>query len=175
MKVVITSKNPVKKKATLIGFTALFPSSTIEIIEISVPSGVSEQPKSEKETLQGAQQRVENARNSFPDADYWVGIEGGIEEKKGEMEAFAWVFILDKKGKTGKGRTGTFFLPQAITDLINQGIELGIADDRVFGKTNSKQKEGTVGTLTHNSIDRTEYYRHAVTFALIPFLNPSLY
>jgi non-canonical (house-cleaning) NTP pyrophosphatase len=45
----------------------------------------------------------------------------------------------------------------------------------VFGQNNTKQKMGTVGVLTENVIDRTEYYKQAVIFALIPFINPELY
>ena len=32
-------------------------------------------------------------------------------------------------------------------------------------------RDGTVGRLTNGVIDRTEYYRHALAMALIPFLN----
>lgn len=54
-------------------------------------------------------------------------------------------------------------------------MELGEADDLVFKQTNSKQGRGTVGTLTRDVIQRTEYYKPAVIFALIPFINPELY
>ena len=54
--------------------------------------------------------------------------------------------------------------------LNEEGHELGVADDMVFGRTNSKQGSGTVGVLTGGRIDRTEYYRHACVLALIPFL-----
>lgn len=53
-------------------------------------------------------------------------------------------------------------------------MELGQADDIVFGQINSKQKQGTVGALTKNEIDRSEYYRHAVILVLSPFVNPEL-
>jgi len=55
------------------------------------------------------------------------------------------------------------------------GMELGTANDLVFSQTNSKQKNGAVGLLTHNKVDRTELYRQAVILALIPFVNPDLY
>ena len=54
---------------------------------------------------------------------------------------------------------------------MNEGMELGDADDAVFNDTNSKQKGGTVGKLTHGAIDRTAYYVHALHMALIPFLH----
>lgn len=90
------------------------------------------------------------------------------------MQAFAWVFILSN-GKYGKSRTGTFFLPNQVVELIKAGKELGEADDIVFKLHNSKQNSGAVGILTGDIIDRTSYYTEAVILALIPFKNVGLY
>jgi inosine/xanthosine triphosphatase len=114
---------------------------------------------------------VGNAKKARPNADFWVGIEGGVEENKKDMESFAWVVIQSKDGAVGKGRTGTFALPPKVAKLIRQGKELGEADDIVFGQKDSKQKMGAVGLLTGNVIDRTAYYTHAVILALIRFKN----
>jgi non-canonical (house-cleaning) NTP pyrophosphatase len=54
-------------------------------------------------------------------------------------------------------------------------VELGEADDCIFGRSNSKQINGAVGILTADAVDREELYAHAVLLALIPFLNPTLY
>jgi len=174
-KIVIASKNPVKINATLSGFQKMFPNEQFDIEGISVPSGVSDQPKSDAETFLGAWNRADHACKEKSDADFWVGIEGGIEEKNSDMEAFAWVVIKAKDDGFGKGRTGTFFLPPQVRELIKQGKELGEADDIVFGRTNSKQENGSVGILTDNVIDRTTYYEGAVIFALIPFKNKEFY
>ena len=64
---------------------------------------------------------------------------------------------------------------EVVVDLINQGKELGEADDIVFGHSNSKQKNGAVGILTGNLIDRTQFYVEAMILALIPFLNKEIY
>ena len=91
------------------------------------------------------------------------------------MKAFAWIIIKSKGVCVGKGRTGTFFLPPSIAELIRQGKELGEADDMVFGRKNSKQENGTVGILTDNVIDRTKHYTQAAILALIPFKNKKFY
>jgi inosine/xanthosine triphosphatase len=174
-KIVIASTNPVKITASLQGFQRMFPEEEFITEGITVSSQVADQPMTDEETFQGALNRASNAMKSIRDADYYVGIEGGVEEKKKEMEAFAWIIIKDKKGRIGKARTGTFFLPSQITRLIKQGVELGTADDMVFKHTNTKQKMGSVGILTDNCIDRTDYYTHAVILALIPFKNEQLY
>lgn len=63
------------------------------------------------------------------------------------MASFAWVYILSQK-QHGKAKTGMFFLPHAVMQLILEGVELGKADDIVFQCTNSKKKNGAVGILT---------------------------
>jgi len=174
-RIVIASKNPVKIKATLSGFQKMFRGEQFEIEGVSVPSLVRNQPKSDAETFSGALNRADNVGKEYAEADFWVGIEGGIEEKNSETEAFAWVVIKAGDGGIGKARTGTFFLPTQIAKLIKEGMELGGADDIVFGRMNSKQENGAVGILTGDVIDRTKYYTEAVILALIPFKNKKLY
>jgi inosine/xanthosine triphosphatase len=175
MKVVVASTNPVKISTTEIGFAKMFPETIFEVSGVSAQSGVSDQPMSEEETLQGAMNRAENVSKFVTDADYWVGIEGGLKEVGGEMESFAWIVVKSKDGKLGKGKTGSFFQPAKVAKLIRQGVELGDADDKVYGLKNSKQANGSVGILTGDVLTRTSFYEPAVILALIPFKNPSLY
>jgi len=167
--IIIASTNPVKIASVREGFDAMFAHEKYSFEGISALSSVSHQPRSDRETEKGALSRVRNAKKDRPDADYWVGIEGGVEESGKTMEAFAWVVIESKEGVVGKGKTGTFMLPPKVAELIRNGKELGEADDIVFGESNSKQKMGAVGLLTNNVIDRTAYYTHAVILALIRF------
>ncbi len=174
MQIVVASLNPVKIECARRGFAKMFPGQAFEVRGIDAPSGVSVQPVGSEETLQGALNRARGARGLKPDADYWVGVEGGVENVGREMAVFAWVVVLSRE-RCGKGRTGTFFLPQAVAELVRQGLELGEADDRVFGRVNSKQANGAIGLLTDDVIDRTSYYEPAVIMALIPFKHPQLY
>jgi inosine/xanthosine triphosphatase len=173
-KIIVASKNPVKITATLEGFRSIFPDEEFEAAGVSVPSGVGNQPFSDAETLRGALNRADAACSHDPNADFWVGIEGGIEDKGSEMEAFAWV-VVRSKTLIGKGKSGTFFLPERVMNMIKEGMELGEADDIVFGMTNSKQEHGAVGILTGNVINRTELYKAATVLSLIPFRNTELY
>lgn len=174
-KVVVASTNPVKENTARMGLEKMFPDETFEVKGVSAPSGVPDQPMGEEETLLGATNRVMNVSTLAPDADMWMGIEGGLKETDGQMEAFAWIVVKDKNGRMGKGRTGSFFLPAKVAELIHQGMELGKADDVVFGQTNSKQSNGAVGILTGDVLTRTTYYEPAVILALIPFKNSDLY
>ncbi len=174
LSVVVASQNPIKVDSVKRAFSKVFQGTKVDVIPKSFPSGVSDQPMTDNETLTGAKNRAENAKNEHPKADYWIGIEGGVETKSSEMHVFAWVYILSEN-QMGKAKTATFLLPKAVVDLVNQGKELGEADDIVFNKSNSKQKSGAVGILTHDLIDRATYYEPAVVLALIPFVNQALY
>jgi inosine/xanthosine triphosphatase len=173
-KVYIGSENPVKIDCTKNAFRCVFPSGSFDFIGERVESSVSDQPMNDHETYLGAWQRAENLKKMYPDGDYWVGIEGGIEELRETMHAFAWMVVLNQT-ISGEARTATFPLPEKIRSLVKQGMELGHADDLVFKRSNSKQKDGAVGILTGGIIDRAHYYEHALILALIPFLNQSLY
>ncbi len=171
--IIVASTNPVKIQAALDGFQRMFPDQSFTAQGMSAASGVSDQPMTDAETRRGALNRVTNARQALPDADYWIGMEGGVEDVEGELETFAWIVVTDGV-RTGKSRTATFYLPEETARLVRQGIELGHADDRVFGRSNSKQQNGSVGLLTGDAIDRTGFYTQAVVLALIPFRNPTL-
>jgi inosine/xanthosine triphosphatase len=175
MKIVVASKNPVKLQAARNGFTKMFPNEKHTVEGISVDSGVSDQPAGNTETYQGAYNRARNASLAVPDADFWVGLEGGIEPDGDDMMAYAWMVVRSPIGQIGKGKTGTYFLPPHAAELIRQGKELGEASDVIFKTINSKHNTGTTGLLTGGIIDRTEFYSAAIIFALIPFKNPALY
>ncbi|HET8859695.1 inosine/xanthosine triphosphatase [Marivirga sp.] len=170
LKVIIASKNPVKIEATKAGFERMFSKQSFLFEGVSVLSGVSDQPMTHQETLKGAKNRSDKAKLKFPDANYWVGIEGGVHEDDFGMQAFAWI-VVQTSEKLSHAQTAVFYLPEPIAQMVREGIELGEADDRYFGRSSSKQKDGAVGILTNGEIDRKSYYEHAMVMALIPFFN----
>jgi len=173
-KIVVASKNPVKIQSTLSGFRKMFSYEEFEITGVNPHLAISNQPKTDKETLDGALLRANAIMNSSTDSDFWVGIEGGVHETEGEFSSFAWVVIRSRE-YFGKSRTSTFVLPDAVAELIRKGYELGDADDIVFHRENSKQDNGAVGIMTGNVINRASFYEQAVILALVPFKNPTLY
>ena len=177
MRIIVGSQNPVKLEAVSIAFASFFPEVSFEVEPISAPSGVSAQPLSDAETLTGATNRAMAAQKLEPDTDFWVGIEGGLHPSPGEVDAylsFSWVVVLGRN-QIGRGRSASYELPKAICDLIRQGLELGDADDLIFGVSGSKRGSGGVGLLTEGRITRSQFYAEAVKLALIPFVNPELF
>lgn len=162
-----------KIKSTRLAFEAAFPEEEFEIEGVTAESDVRDQPLSDSETFTGARNRARHVK-SVGKADYFVGIEGGVQDRDDDLEAFAWTVVLSN-GTEGKARTSSFMLPHEVGLLVKSGMELGHADDKVFNQTHSKQKNGAVGLLTNDIIDRTEYYRQAIILALVPFIKPELY
>lgn len=171
--IAVASANPVKVAAAAEGFRRMFPGLAITVRSVSVPSDVADQPLSDEETLLGASNRARHTQAAYPEASFWLGIEGGVQWQADELSAFAWV--VRSAAGLGKARSGTFFLPRVVAELVAQGLELGEADDRVFQQANSKQAAGAIGRLTANVFNRQQLYEQAVVLALVRFKNEVLY
>ncbi len=175
-KVVIGSKSPVKEEAVRRGFQTLFPEINFVFECVKADSGISDQPMSNDEIRSGALGRIKHARTLSPDADFYVGLEGGVEEMYGDLYNYGWVIIESKHNKTGAGRTFSFALPQSIRHLIiHEGLEQSHATDKILAKSGTKTGTGTIGPLTNDSITYIDWYIPAVIGALVPFLNKDLY
>ncbi|MFA0173262.1 DUF84 family protein, partial [Vibrio splendidus] len=85
------------------------PDTEFDFKGISVPSGVADQPMSNDETYQGAVNRVHNATQAQPDADFHVGLESGIEGKV----TFAWM-VVEANGQRGESRSASLMLPPVV-------------------------------------------------------------
>lgn len=175
MRIVVASKNPTKLAGVREAFERAFFEETIEVTGIAVDSGVGEQPVGDKQTMLGALSRAQTVREREPDADYWVGVEGGVVWYQTELECMAWVAVIGSDGRVGKARSNGFLLPPALAALIRGGVKQSEADDQVFGRQNSGTTNGTVGYLSRDLITRTHYTADAVILALAPFLHPEHY
>ena len=171
MKVVVASRNPVKIGAAREAFAALFPDRALDVTGIEVDSGVGDQPDSDAATREGARTRVLQAFDAEPDADFWVGLEGGVDVFDGQLMAFAWMAIRGRLCDISEARSATLPLPPAVKELVDEGLELGAANDRVFATMNSKQGGGAYGLLTDGRYTREGIYAQTLIIALTPFVN----
>ncbi|MGL4223956.1 MAG: inosine/xanthosine triphosphatase [Vibrio sp.] len=170
LKIIIASQNPAKINAVQSAFSTVFADHNCEFIGISVPSDVAAQPMSDTETKQGALNRVRNAKQQYPGANYYVGIEAGIEDNK----TFAWM-IIESSEQRGESRSACLMLPPLVLEQLGSGTELGDVMDQVFGTENIKQQGGAIGLLTAHHLTRSSVYHQALILALIPFINPDHY
>lgn len=174
MKIAVASHNPAKLGAARRAFEACFPGQEIEITAVDGESEIGDQPFSDEDTRHGAINRAHNAGEQNPEADYWVGMEGGVDTFNGQLMTFAWMAVLGPDGRTGVARSLSLPLPPSVKQLVEDGHELGEANDRVFSTSNSKQAGGAFGLLTDGRFTREGVYADALAIALLPFTN-SLY
>ena len=183
MKIVVGSTNPVKVGAVEAAFRQYYPDC--EVVGVAVASGVSAQPTSEKETMNGARQRAYAALESDPGAEYGVGLEGGVTDidpttpnwtgmrgARGKMFECAWVCVVKRDGEEGLGGGLYFELPQHVAERIRAGGELGPIMDELAGENDIKQKMGAIGLFSAGRLDRKAAYVHLVLQALIKFVSP---
>jgi non-canonical (house-cleaning) NTP pyrophosphatase len=155
-----------------------------------------------KSRARAAYKSYKDAHGVFPHLSF--GLEGGLEwsrhvldqEDEDTLWCMAWMaaygkrkamlvdllaskeskyYTADKEPIYGLAKTATFMLPSNLTKLIRTGMELGDADDKVFGRVKSKHGSGSVGLLTDGLIDRSAYYEHALTLALVSWIRPDVY
>lgn len=176
MKILVGSKNPVKISAANEAFSLYF--DNIEVVGITVPSFVPDQPINE-ETYQGAQNRANELHKINFDqnlnAEFSVGIEGGIQKTFNKWFAFGCMCLVHKSGKTSFGTSAHFELPDIVTKQLLERKELGHVMNELMEQENTKQKGGAISFFTNGRMDRKELYIPGLISALVPFQHENLY
>jgi inosine/xanthosine triphosphatase len=173
IKIVVGSKNPVKINAAKAAICDILSLAEVECIAIDAPSQVADQPMTVDETQLGAINRVKYCQQ-HSHADFYVAIEGGVDQFEYGPATFAYVAIANQK-KIIIGRSGNLPLPLVIYQALENGEELGDVMDRFFNTDNVKQKQGAIGLLTNGLATREGVYRQAILLAMAPFIHPDLY
>ncbi|MFT9821159.1 inosine/xanthosine triphosphatase [Lysinibacillus sp. NPDC056185] len=166
LRVVTGSRNPAKTAAVREAFRLLTGAEpTVEGIAVEDTTA---QPMTDEETLAGAEYRARSARSARPEADFWVGIEGGVETVGGRLMVNAWVVVLSGDA-VGRSRSATFELPEAVAEPIRNGTEMGGITARVQ-QGGDWREMGLVSELSSGVVTRTTYYVQPVVLALLKFL-----
>ncbi|MBX0321867.1 inosine/xanthosine triphosphatase [Halomicroarcula sp. F13] len=164
MDVAVGSENPVKRAAV----ERILPDAVV--VSVGVDSGVAEQPRGRAETVTGAENRAAAAL-SATDADFGVGIEGGVTERDRPpgLWLVMWAVVTDGD-RTAYGEGPSIRLPEAVAGRVRDGEELGpVLDDRL-GREAVAEREGAVGVYTDGRLTRTDALTDAVAGAFGPFL-----
>jgi len=192
--VFVVSKNKVKIGAFESAVKRCLDASSFCFVPVPADSGVPAQPFGDAQTYAGARNRVENAKallkstDRLPREGLIAAVEGGVgwipdftiqdsQPPEKRVEVFAWVVIENlRTGVQTCSRSACFLLAPDLGRLIlEEGMELGDADDKVSGRTKSGQGTGTIGRLSGGALTRKSYYEEAAICALLPFLNPEHY
>lgn len=174
MLVAVGSANPVKSDAARQAFSQVWPTSAADVESVDVLSGVSPQPMSDVECIEGARNRAILAREAL-DADYGVGIEGGLVHVGGLWFNSGWVVVVDREFREGLGSTFRVPVPAEVVRRIEHGAELAEALDEVLGVTDTRYGPGHFGHMTNGVVTRTHGYVDAVAAALARFAHPTLF
>jgi len=177
MKILVGSKNPNKLNAVKESFEMYY-GDNLEIIGISVDSAVSSQPL-EDETFNGASNRVKmlkkiNKKQNI-EADFFVGIEGGIIKLNNAIFNSNVACIINKKNNIGFGVSPIYQLPNSIKNKLFKGVELSTIIDKLTKQKKSGYKGGAINFFSKGKIDRKEMTKLALIMALIPIINKKLH
>ena len=162
--VVAATTNPAKIKAIAMAFEDIFGAEAFRIEGVDVDSGVPNQPIGSNETRTGARHRVIGARQVRPEADFWVGVEAGIEDNM----TFAWM-VIENMHQRGESRSASLMLPEIILQGINQGSELGDEMEKLTGIELHIPKEALIPYL-HREIELR--YKFLDESSIEPFSEP---
>ena len=124
---------------------------------MSVESGVDDMPFSDMECIEGAINRAKNALSASEDAEYGIGLEGGVTIIDGKMFLVGWVAITKKNGRTGVGSSGHIEVPNFIRKELEDGKELGPLMADLHNK-DVRNLEGAMGIFSDGRISRSESF-----------------
>jgi inosine/xanthosine triphosphatase len=176
MNVVVGSANRGKLAACRRAFGLAF--GQVEVRSIAVPSGVAASPQGD-ECFVGAKNRAEAAREEarrlLLDADYFVGIEGGMVKLHGRWFGFSVTCILHTNQPISYGTSPLFELPEAFSKRVLEGMELGVVLTHVTGDATFAERRGAVGLLTRGLLTREKAHEYGVLAALARYLSPERY
>jgi inosine/xanthosine triphosphatase len=168
MLIAIGSTNPVKIAAVEEAARYYWVDASCRAIEVD--TGVSAMPMSDEETVLGARNRAEHARDCLG-ADIGIGLEGGAMETPWGLFLTNWVVAIGAGGKIGYGSSTRMRLPNEVAEALRCGAELGPTMDRITGRVKSNHSNGAIGHFTHDLVLRKDAFLHAVAYALVIFVN----
>ncbi|NLP51374.1 DUF84 family protein [Bacillus sp. RO1] len=161
MKVVVGSRNPAKYEAVQGAIREL--EMEAETISLEVESGVRKQPMTEQETIEGALHRARGALKEIDDADFAIGLEGGVvlgSTPFSEVMVCNWGALVSKDGMEYIAGGARIPLPDAFKEEILAGKELGDIMDEYCQRKDIRKHEGALGIFTDGAVSRMEMFQH---------------
>jgi len=144
----------------------------IEYILEKVPSDVADMPLSLEVTLEWARNRAMNLRKNWIEADFYVGIEGGVWSVLDKKVLGGTIFIIDKKGEEHFGISQVMEVPPILEKMLyEEGKELWPAMEALKGSVHSRSEEGSMGAWSDNMLVRKDEFTLAFKAAISPFFN----
>ncbi len=170
--VAVGSQNPLKLEAARSVISRIVPEA--EFVSLPADSGVSANPASNRETIEGARGRAEAARKESG-ADWGVGLEGGITPVGEDWFTCVWCVIRDGVRETRGGGVHFQLPPDVLRVILEDGGEMGDGMDKLTGLKMTKRRMGAEGILTNGLVDRKTTFETALIYALAPWISEEYY
>lgn len=164
MKIIIGSTNPAKINAVKNTFLM----KDAEFLSFDIPSGVSDQPFSDEETIQGALNRAKGALE-MGNGDIGIGLEGGVHETKHGLMICNWGALASPNRGPIIAGGARILLPEEVSVRLRAGEELGPVMSDYANKANVSKQEGAVGIFTNGLVDRATMFAHVMNLLLGQF------
>lgn len=170
MRVAVGSMSESKIQAVKLGLVLLSPDLLYgdwTAIGVDVQSGVSDQPMSDEETVDGAMNRALRALDQS-EADIAFGLESGLQEGVNDTGWFdtGWVVVVDRRFKFGTASTIRIAVPTKMMEYVLAGDEIAVACEKLYGVKDGKADgSGHFEQMTRGRLSRISAYRDAVVAA----------
>ena len=179
--IAVGTTNPAKIKSVQIAFNKIskvkLKFKEFQIIGTNVSTTVKSQPMSDEESLRGATERANAALLAVDEADFAIGIESGLHQTAGKWFESGWIVCVCRNSdEVGIASSDRYEIRAKIIDLIQSGLELSTAIEKVLQIEGVAVTSGFSGLITNGIIDRTDSYVNAIVLALGPFCsNPRIW
>lgn len=128
-----------------------------EVVGLSVDSKVSNQPKSDSETIQGALNRA----LALPKDGLRIGLEAGVHLTNNQLFLVNWGVLIDFDGEIYYAGGTRIPLDDFIKNKIfEENMELADVMDEYLHTQGIKYKEGAIGYYTNNQVKRKDIFVH---------------
>jgi non-canonical (house-cleaning) NTP pyrophosphatase len=185
MIIFVGSQNPVKINAVIGAASESWPN--VRVLGLDVPSGIRDQPMTDAETRQGAENRAlaaledglvslqsDKASQKSHQEDQnskseiiGLGLEGGVfTAEDGTLWNTVWAAVADSDGFLVAVNGERFELKDPIAKEIKSGKEMGPVLSSMTGVAEINKKHGMIGVVTGGVSDRTEVYSGLAKLAI---------
>lgn len=131
--------------------------SEFEVIGIKVDSKVSNQPKSDEETITGAYNRAKALPHGFR-----LGLEAGVHETLGEMYLTNFGVLIDEDDNVYYAGGTRLPLPREVVEGIMAGYELADVMTQITKDKETRNRDGAIGYFTNEQVVRKDIFTHIV-------------
>ena len=140
-----------------------------------VESGVPDMPTTLEELRTWARNRAMHTRRERPDADYFIGMEGGVyQDSEWEEYWYTWVvYIEDRDGQGNWWYSWHLRVPSRVVELLFDGRHLDLEQVmyELTGEADVGDKQGSGAVWSDGYLTRLEQFIVAAKCAIVPMFS----